>query len=282
MLTACGFTEIMSNSLTKSAYYPDSKSLVRLLNPLSSDLDVLRQTLLFNALEAIQLNTNHKNGDLKIYEFGNVYFCAESTASSTSPLSKYSQHQRLGIAVTGLATIPSWNTKAEPSTFYTLRAVVEQLLGRYGLDIYNLDPSIIVSMDAVPPQLRKAFDLKNDVYYVEIDFDKLIATVQNHRIRVHELSKYPTVKRDLALLVDQEVTFQTLREIAFRAEQKLLTNVTLFDVYEGDKLPAGKKSYALGFVLEDPTQTLTDVQIDTAMSTVLKAFEQHANAQIRS
>ena len=307
MLTARGFTEIMSNSLTKTAYYEDLKAYpveqcVKIMNPLSADLGVMRQTLLFNTMEAVQLNANHRNGDLKIYEFGNCYFYNKVEAKEgeeVAPLASYSENYRLAIAVTGLATPQSWNTKAEPASFYTLRAQVELLLRRFGLDIYALRTESLESdlfgdavelylnnkpfaqLGQVNAKICKAFDLKQDVFFAELDFDLLLKATRKHKVAAQELSKYPEVKRDLALLVDKGVSFSQLRATAFATEKKLLKSVSLFDVYEGDKLPEGKKSYALSFILEDKNQTLNDKTIERTMSALQSAFEQKHGAQIR-
>ena len=303
-LTANGYTEIMSNSLTKGAYYEGSKTYpvercVKILNPLSQDLNVMRQTLLFNALEAVELNVNRRNANLKMYEVGNCYTYAEEKASEENVLAKYEESYRIGITVTGLATQLAWNTKAEASSFFTLRAAVERLLKRFGIDIYALQsesidddlyadaivfkqgPKELLRMGVVSPIVRKKFDIKQEVYFAEIDFDQLIKMTKKSKVQFKELSKFPEVKRDLALLVDKSVSFSTLRSIAFGAEKKVLKSVSLFDVYEGDKLPEGKKSYALSFILEDRNQTLTDKQIERSMSNIQTQLEQKAGAEVR-
>ena len=304
-LSANGFTEIMSNSLTKAAYYEGLTSYkrehcVKILNPLSNDLNVMRQTLLFNMLEAVQLNTNHRNGDLKLYEFGNCYFYDEAKRSEADRLAPYSEEYRLAIAVTGAAVPQSWNAKPQASSFFTLRAVAEKLLRRFGLDIYALkceplqsdlfgdgislsagNGKELLQMGVVASRIRRAFDLKQEVYYLEMNFDALVKSTRKHRIAFEELSKFPEVKRDLALLVDRQVTFAQLRAIALATERKLLKSVSLFDVSEGDKLPEGKKSYALSFVLEDKSQTLTDKAIERVMNNLQAQFERQAGAVVR-
>ena len=304
LLTDNGFVEIMSNSLTKGSYYEGLESYkaencVRIMNPLSADLNVMRQTLLFNALEAVQLNVNHRNSDLKLYEFGNCYYYNAEAKSEENTLASYSENYRLAIAVTGASAAQSWNVRAEKSDFYTLRAVAEKVLRRFGLDIYSLKSEKVQSdlfaealsvqingkellrMGVVTSKIRAKFDLKQEVYFLEMDFDRLLKAAKKHRIAAEELSKFPEVKRDLALLVDKDVTFEKLRSIAFATEKKLLKSVSLFDVYEGDKLPAGKKSYALSFVLEDKSQTLTDKVIDKVMNNLMAQFERQAGAQVR-
>lgn len=304
-LTDNGFTEIMSNSLTKAAYYEGlaacpPERCVRIINPLSADLNVMRQTLLFNMLEAVCLNINHKNGDLKLYEFGNCYFYDEAKRTEENHLAAYSEEYRLAIAVTGIATPQSWNTKPEKASFFTLRAVAEKLLRRFGIDIYalkseptqsdlfaegltmSLNGKELLQIGVVSSKLRRLTDVKQEVYYLEMNFDALVRSTKKHRIAAEELSKFPEVKRDLALLVDRDVTFAALRSVALATERKLLKSVSLFDVYEGDKLPVGKKSYALSFILEDKTRTLDDKTIERVMANLTRQFEQQCGAQVRS
>ncbi len=304
MLSAVGYTEIMSNSLTKAAYYDSltayaASKCVRIINPLSADLNVMRQTLLFNTLEAVELNANRRNGDLKIYEFGNCYYYNDQADTSEKILAPYSENYRLAVAVTGTAEAPSWNKKAAQASFYTLRAAVEKVLSRFGIDIYSLKSAtstndifseglslsqgnkLFVELGCVTPALCKQLGVKQDVFYAEFDFDALVKSTRKHKITVSELSKFPEVKRDLALLLDESVTFERLRQVAFQAEKKLLKSVTLFDVYQGDKLPAGKKSYALSFTLEDKNQTLTDKVIEKTMANIQRQLEQACAAQVR-
>lgn len=304
-LTANGYSEIMSNSLTKSAYYEGLQSYpadrcVRILNPLSTDLNVMRQTLLFNMLEAIALNANRRNGDLKLYEFGNCYFYDADKRTDERPLDGYSEQYRLAIAVTGAEVAASWNAKPAPASFFTLRAIAEKLLRRFGIEIYalqaeelqndlfseglalSLNGKELLRIGAVNAKIRRLADVKQPVYFLEMNFDALVKSTKRLKIAVEELSKFPEVKRDLALLVDRNVTFAALREAAFAAERKLLKHVSLFDVYEGDKLPAGKKSYALSFILEDKSRTLDDKTIERAMTNLAKQFEQKCGATVRA
>lgn len=303
-LTSNGFTEIMSNSLTKSSYYDEltdypAANCVKIINPLSADLNVMRQTLFFNAMEAVELNTNHRNPNLKMYEFGNVYRFNPDKAVEGG-LAPYAENYRLAITVTGLNIAGSWNSKSEPTTFFNLRAVAENLLRRFGLDIYKLKSEAIqndiyseglsvlqngktlFTIGIVSPKMKKRFGLKADIYYLEMDFDMFVKSTRKHTVNAEDIARFPEVKRDLALLVDKEVKFARLREIAFATEKKLLREVTLFDVYEGDKLPEGKKSYALGFVLQDTEKTMTDQLIDKTMSNLIAQFEQQANASVRA
>ncbi len=304
-LTANGFTEIMSNSLSKGAYYEEltacpPERCVRILNPLSADLNVMRQTLLFNMMEAVCLNANRKNGDLKLYELGNCYFYDAEKRQEENALAPYSEEYRLAIAVTGAAATQSWNTKAEKSSFFTLRAVAEKLLARFGVDIYALKSEPLKSdlysdglsmmqgnkellqIGVVSATVRRATDVKQEVYFLELNFDALVRATKKQKITAEELSKFPEVKRDLALLVNKSVTFAALREVALATERKLLKSVSLFDVYEGDKLPAGKKSYALSFVLEDKSRTLDDKTIERVMANLTRQLEQKCGAQIRA
>lgn len=298
-----GFTEIMSNSLTKAAYYEHSESFplancVKIMNPLSADLNVMRQTLLFNSLEAVALNTNHRNPNLKLFELGNVYRYNPERAADGG-LAPYGESYRLAVTMTGLDRLASWNAKAEPADFYRLRAVAEHILGRFGLDIYKLQSreasgdvfregmtvlmngKELLSIGIVADKLLKPFDIKTDVFYLEMDFGLFTKAVRKHNVKAEELPRFPAVRRDLALLVDRNVTYAQLRAIAFSTERKLLRNVTLFDVYEGDKVPAGKKSYALGFVLQDMERTLTDQAIDKVMTNLLAQFSRQTGAVVR-
>lgn len=304
LLASIGFREIMSNSQTKAAYYEGLTSYpasrcVKILNPLSNDLNVMRQTLLFNALEAVQLNTNRKNGDLKLFELGNCY-SYDATKAEQGGLAPYEERAMVSMIVTGNDRAASWNVPSRPSDFFTLKNTAERMLKRFGLDLNSAvfetcDSDLyseavcckfngsqrLLEMGVVSRKIRNQFDIKNDVFYLEMNFDTLVKLIRNHSVTVSELSKFPEVKRDLALLVDKAVTFSQLRHIAYSTEKKLLKNVTLFDVYEGDKLPEGKKSYALSFTLEDTTKTLTDQVIDRTMNNLLQAFEKQTGAQLR-
>lgn len=309
LLVGQGCVEIMSNSLTRAAYYEGlaaypAERCVRILNPLSNELNVMRQTLLFNALEAVALNVNRRNGDLRLFEFGNCYFFdpeAAAASEAKGTLGPYSEERRLAITVSGLERQPNWNDpKPGMSDFFTVKSLTEQLLQRLGVNIYEgtyetLDSDLyseaiaytirgkrLFEMGVVSPKLaRTVFDLKQPVYYMEMNVGLLHRIVETVRVQAAELSKYPEVKRDLALLVDRAVTFSQLREAAVRAEKKLLKSVGLFDVYEGDKLPEGKKSYALSFVIEDTTKTLTDTEIERIMGNISSALTRATGAQVR-
>ncbi|MDR0955162.1 MAG: phenylalanine--tRNA ligase subunit beta [Rikenellaceae bacterium] len=302
-LTANGFNEIMSNSLTKASYYQDNATYpiercVRILNPLSIDLNVMRQTLLYNALEAAQLNANHRNSDLKLYEFGNCYFYDEAKKPDGG-LAPYSENQYLSVLIAGNDRPASWNIKSTPTDFFTLKSFAEKLLKRFGFDLseaqtdsfdsplfseaveYKLRGKTLFHLGVLDKKLCRSFDQKTPVYFLEMNADTLLGLLKNHQITVKELAKYPEVRRDLALLVDRSVSFAQLKRLAFSTEKKLLKSVTLFDVYEGDKLPEGKKSYALSFVLQDPERTMTDSVTDSVMNKIAGRLEKETGAQIR-
>ena len=310
LLVGQGCVEIMSNSLTRGAYYEGlaaypAENCVKILNPLSNELNVMRQTLLFNALEAVALNVNRRNGDLRLFEFGNCYFFSPAAAAAEGAkgtLKPYSEERRLALTVTGLERQPNWNApKPQMSDFFTVKYLTEQLLQRFGVNIYEgfyetiksdlyseavaykIRGKKLFEMGVVSPKLaRGTFDLKQPVYFMEMNVGHLQKIVETVRVQAAELSKYPEVKRDLALLVDKNVTFSQLREAASKAEKKLLKSVGLFDVYEGDKLPEGKKSYALNFVIEDTTKTLTDTEIERIMGNIAAALAKATGAQVRA
>jgi phenylalanyl-tRNA synthetase beta chain len=288
LLTANGFNEIMSNSLTKSAYSSDPDKAVKILNPLSSDLDVMRQTMLYSGLEAIAYNQNHRSVDLKIYEFGKVYWVEEE---------KYTETQRLSIFISGAASGEQWNKKASPVSFYNLKSVVDGLLGKlnitdvavedavsdafaYGLQ-YKLNTKAVVALGAVAGSALKKADAGGEVFYADFNFDLLLKAARKNQVVFKDISKFPAVRRDLSMLIDQSVTFAQLELIARKAERKLLQDVNVFDVYQGDKLPPGKKSYALSFVLQDDEKTLTDKAIDTTIQKIIYNFGKEAGAEIR-
>lgn len=295
-LSALGCNEIMSNSLTKASYYEQCESYpvdkcVRIVNPLSADLNVMRQTLFFNAMEAIELNTNRKNGDLQMYEFGNCYFYNSEANREKNALYSYREESHCAITVTGRDGAASWNRQATQSSFYTLKSMAEKVLKRFGLDlndavysacesdIYSEGVNIkirgkqLLTIGVVSKKFRKMFDIKAEIYFLDMNFEVFLDIIKSNSLTVNELSKFPEVRRDLALLVDKNVTFTELRSVALKVEKKMLKNVTLFDIYEGDKVPEGKKSLALNFVLEDTTKTLTDSVIDKCMSALIYQFE---------
>ncbi|MBB3057428.1 phenylalanine--tRNA ligase subunit beta [Mucilaginibacter gotjawali] len=288
LLTANGFNEIMSNSLTKSAYSSNLDTAVKILNPLSNDLDVMRQSMLFSGLEAIAYNQNHKNPDLKLYEFGKVYSVEEE---------KYIETQRFAVFITGSDVAAQWNQKSKPASFYNLKAVVDGVLAKIGIsDIlvedatckklayglqYKLNNKQLVKFGSVAAEALKKTDVDKEVFYADFNFDMILKQVRKNKIVYAEISKFPAVRRDLSMLIDKNVTFGQLKQIAQKTERKLLQDVNVFDVYQGDKLPAGKKSYALSFILQDSEKTLTDKAIDGIMQKLIYNLEKESGAEIR-
>ena len=313
-LTAQGFNEILNNSLTKVSYYEALEGLsldscVKIMNPLSQDLGVMRQTLLFGGLESIQRNANRKNADLKFYEFGNCYhYNAQKIADRQAkdprweydPLYAYSEEPHLALWLTGNKSTQSWVQKEEKTSFYTLRAYVNNVLRRLGVNIDNclLEPleselcadGLVIKapngkqigmMGVVNSKLLKAFDIDNPVYYADLDWSMLLKLNKQYKPVINDLPKFPEVKRDFALLVDKSVKFADLAKAALATEKKLLKAVNLFDVYEGKNLEAGKKSYALSFILQDTENTLKDKQIEAIMAKLQKVFEEKFDAKLR-
>ncbi len=288
MLTANGFLEIWCNSLTKAAYAKNTAETVHLLNPLSSDLNVMRQSLLLPALESVAYNQNRKNTDVRFYEFGKTYHLIGE---------KYVERARLLILISGAKQTEQWNQPTLNTTFYNLKAAVDAVIDRLGLLNYQTaeisdenfayglkyfrGEKIMVSFGAATQADKKNTGVDKDVFYADFDWVMLLDAVKKNKIVNKEVPKYPAVRRDLSLLVDTAVTFDDLKTIAFKIEKKLLKNVQVFDVYVGDKLPENKKSYALNFILQDEEQTLTDKQIDAIMQKIIYNLAQNANAEIR-
>lgn len=304
-LVGCGFNEILNNSLTKSAYYENLetyplKDSVMLMNPLSNDLNCMRQTLLFGGLESIQHNANRKNADLKFFEFGNCYYYNAEKKNPEKALAAYSENYHLGLWVTGKRVTNSWAHAEENSSVYELKAYVLNIFSRLGLnlgsvvfgnlanEIYSAAVSIhtrggklLATFGIVSKKIQKAFDLDNEVYYAEINWTELMKAVKNVKVSYTEISKFPSVKRDLALLLDKNVQFAEIESIAYETEKKLLKAVELFDVYEGKNLEPGKKSYAVSFLLQDENATLNDKQIDKIMNKLITNLENKLGAKLR-
>ncbi len=308
-LTAQGFYEILNNSLTKVAYYEPLQTYplgecVKIKNPLSQDLGVMRQTLLFGGLESIQRNVNRKNADLKFYEFGNCYhYHANPAAREHNPenaLVEYSEEPHLALWLTGNKTQQSWINKGEKTTFYMLHAYVNGVLTRMGVDVAHCtmeafsnelfsDGLILKAQNGkelgrlaiVDKKLAKQFDIDEAVFFADLDWKQLLRQNKQYKPVINDLPKFPEVKRDFALLVDKQVEFADLARAAFETERKLLKNVYLFDVYEGKNLEDGKKSYALSFILQDPDNTLKDKQIEAIMQRLQKTFEEKFGAKLR-
>jgi len=309
-LTAQGFNEILNNSLTKVSYYEPLQSLtldtcVKIMNPLSSDLGVMRQTLLFGGLESIARNANRKNGDLKFYEFGSCYHRrvagdSQPSGENIDPLRAYSEEPHLGLWLTGNKAAQSWVRKDEKTTFYQLHAFVNNILVRLGVDIAKMtverlenelfsDGLVLKAMNGkalgfigiVARKQLKIFDIEQEVFFADLDWNALLKQNKQYKAVINDLPKYPEVKRDFALLVDKTVEFADLARAAFATEKKLLKNVYLFDVYEGKNLEAGKKSYALSFILQDAENTLKDTQIENIMNRMKATFEEKFHATLR-
>ena len=306
-LTAEGFNEILNNSLTKVAYYEPLEqmslaSCVKIMNPLSNDLGVMRQTLLFGGLESIARNANRKNSDLKFYEFGNCYHynAAVREGNDADPLRAYSEEPHLGLWLTGNKAAQSWVRKEEKTSFYQLHAYVNNIFVRLGVDLAKVtverlenelysDGLVLKAANGkalgfigiVNRKQLKAFDIDQEVFYADLDWNALIKQNKQYKAVINDLPKYPEVKRDFALLVDKSIEFADLARAAFATEKKLLKNVYLFDVYEGKNLEAGKKSYALSFILQDAENTLKDTQIENIMNRLKATFENQFHATLR-
>jgi phenylalanyl-tRNA synthetase beta chain len=310
-LTASGFSEIMNNSLTKKSYYEANEAFpmqhcVPLLNPLSNDLGVMRQTLLFGGLESIAYNRNRKHNDLRFYEFGNCYFYNTDKKREDKPLAQFSEETHLALWICGKRNTKNWAENETDSSVFELKAFLENVLTRLGLsasalffenvgnDIFSTAVSIrtrnrhIGTWGVIRKKILKTFDIDTDVFFAEINWDSLVKetalrlrSATGSSVQFSEISKFPAVSRDLALLIDKKITFADIEQIARKSEKKLLTEVSLFDVYEGKNLPEGKKSYAVNFVLQDNEKTLNDNQIDSVMQKIRKNLEKELAAQLR-
>ena len=303
-----GFREILNNSLTKEAYYNDLTAYpkdraVKLLNPLSSDLNVLRQTLLFGGLESIAHNANRKNANLRFFEFGNCYYKNPDTTDeqkAADTLAAYSEDLHLGLWLTGKRVEASWAHPEEPSSVYELKAYVGHILTRLGAPVGKLkqqagandifakslalvdnNGTVVLEFGLVKKALTAAFDISAEVYFADINWTLLMKKTKKHSVSFTEISKFPAVSRDLALLVDKSVEFARIEQIAFAADRKFLKKVTLFDVYEGKNLEAGKKSYAVNFLLQDETKTMNDKQTDAVMAKIIASLEKQLGAKLR-
>ena len=304
-LTGCGFNEIMCNSLSSISYYEGCEeypenNCARLLNPLSNDLCVMRQTLLFGGLESLARNINRRRPHLRMYEFGNCYHYNPEASTEKSITAPYTEEKHLGLWLTGNRVSGSWAHPDEKSSVYELKAYVENIISRIGVPakditmtqisngiysaallIANRAGKELATVGIITKKVAKKFDIDIEIYYAELNWDNLMRYALRNKVTYTELPKFQAVKRDLALLIDQNVTFADIQRIAYETERKLLKEVTLFDVYEGDKLPAGKKSYAVSFLLQDAEKTLNDKQIDNVMSRLITALTKQLNAELR-
>ena len=293
LLSNSGFNEAMNNSLTKDDNTKliselDIEQNVVILNPLSKDLNVMRQSLLFSGLENIAYNHNRKSMDIKIYEFGKTY---------RKKGQKYSESQHLQVLVSGRLQAENWNANSDKADFFFIKEKVEHILNRLGIkdvqseqvNTYGFEEALmykcknkrLVCFGKLDNKICKAFDVKSEVYAADFDWDTVLDLVIYTKTGFQEISKFPVVRRDLSLLVDKSVSFEKLRMIAIKADNKILKSVSLFDVYEGSKLPDGKKSYALAFTMGDATRTLTDMHVDKVMKKLMNSFRQQVGAEIR-
>ena len=300
-----GFNEILNNSLTKAAYYDTlesykSENLVRVMNPLSSDLNVMRQTLLFGGLECIAHNANRKNGNVRFFEFGNCYNFNAEKKNPDQTLAAYKEDYHLGLWLSGQHISGSWAHADEETSFYELKSYVMNVLARLGLtvninsvadyesDIFSVAQCInnkagqpLVIMGIVSKKILKTFDIAQNVFYADINWNAVMKAIKNHSVSFTEIAKFPAVSRDLALLVDKSVKFAQIEQIAYQTEKKLLKDVQLFDVYEGKNLEAGKKSYAVNFTLQNPTATMSDKQIEKTMQSLIFNLQKRLDAKLR-
>lgn len=306
-LVGCGFNEILNNSLSKASYYETDAwnslpwaTTVKVMNPLSADLGVMRQSLLFGGLESLARNINRKRTNLKFFEAGNVYTYNPEKDNHEESIKAYSQEYHLALWLTGKRVEGSWAHADEETSFYELKAYVENILRRagvaggtvvtektannlfaYGLTLKNRGGKVLVEYGKLAKKVLHVMGIDNDVYYAELNWAGILKAIKKNNIEFKELNKYPAVSRDLALLVDENVEFAEIESIARQSEKKLLKKVELFDVYQGKNLPAGKKSYAVNFLLEDESQTLTDKQIDAIMQKLIKNLTGKLGAELR-
>ncbi len=303
LLVSNGFYEMMNNSLTKSEYYFKLKTfpqsaLVRILNPLSSDFDCLRQTLLLNGLEVVSHNINHQQTNLKLFEFGNVYSMTPN--ADPTDLNSYIEQQKISLFVTGNGAL-TWNGGTGSSSYFLLKGYLEMLLKRFGIELADLTYSMapddifaeglvyltnggkeIATIGTISNGLLKQFGFKQKVYAAEVSWLPILNFIKRHKITFKELPRFPEVRRDLALLVDETVSFAELRALALKTEKRLLKKITLFDVYRGDKIPSGKKQYAISFLLQDTEKTLTDKYVEEVMNRLFSAFSDKFGATLRN
>jgi len=302
LLSANGYAEIMCNSLNPASWYEESDfdkgKMVRLANPLSSDLNVMRQTLLFGGLSSIIWNINRQNPDLKFYEFGHCYFFKKPREGNPR-VENYVEKASLDLFITGNSNRQSWNSKTNPTNFFNIKSSVEMVLSRLGVTPENLiqgesdkkyfvesltyifNNKIVAEAGRISKRYLSKFDIGQDVYYGNIDWGFLLKLARLQKITFHELPKYPAVRRDLALLLDRGIKFSQIRDIALKTEKNIIQDINLFDVYESDTLGENKKSYAVSFVLREELKTMTDKNIDKVMSNLIKAFEKELYAQVR-
>ena len=304
-LVGCGFREILNNSLTKTAYYTElnkytEETTVKVMNPLSNDLGVMRQSLLFGGLESICRNINHKMPNLRFFEFGNCYHYSPEKKNDEDPIKAYTEEMHLGMWTTGKRVEGSWAHADEKTSFYELKAYVMNIFTRLGVNpgivvtetsdnnifgkalaLKARSGKVLCEMGTVCHKLLKKMDIDQDVFYADINWDNVMRAIKKNEVLYHDISKFPSVSRDLALLIDKSVEFEQIEQIAHQTEKKLLKSVELFDVYEGKNLPEGKKSYAVNFILQDETKTLNDKQIEAIMTKLINNLKQKLGAELR-
>lgn len=303
LLSSNGFSEIMCNSLNPESWYEqsedfESNQLVRLANPLSSDLNAMRQTLLFGGLNSVLWNVNRQCYDLKFYEFGNCYFRI-SSEHEVPEVNDFNERTSLDLFITGRTGKESWNHKTNPTDFFHIRSATEMVLSRLGIDpsvavsgesrkkyfsesvTYMINNKIIAEAGKISKSYLTKFDIEQDVFYSHLDWDQILRIIRNSSIKYKELPRFPSVRRDLALLLDKKVRFSQIRDLAFITEKNLLQEIGLFDVYESEVLGPDKKSYAVSFILRDSFKTMTDKNIDKVMNNLVRVFESELGAKIR-
>ena len=304
-LVGCGFREILNNSLTKTAYYTElnkytEETTVKVMNPLSNDLGVMRQSLLFGGLESISRNINHKMPNLRFFEFGNCYHYSPEKKNDEDPIKAYTEEMHLGMWTTGKRVEGSWAHADEKTSFYELKAYVINIFTRLGVNpgivvtetsdnnifgkalaLKARSGKVLCEMGTVCHKLLKKMDIDQEVFFADINWDNVMRAIKKNEVLYHDISKFPSVSRDLALLIDKSVEFEQIEQIARQTEKKLLKSVELFDVYEGKNLPEGKKSYAVNFILQDESKTLNDKQIEAIMTKLINNLKQKLNAELR-
>lgn len=299
-LVSNGFYEAMSNSLTKENYYSNlnsykAENTVKIQNPLSQELNAMRQTLLFGGLEAVERNIRYKNQDLKLFEFGNCYSYNKEKAEFKQ---KYFESQHLALFISGNKSEVNWNTPEKKSDFFYLKSYSENILKYLNFDVdifeteefsndiynfaltYKLNNNVLLKVGSVRKSILKQMDIDQDVYYADFEWEELLKVIPATK-RFKQLAKFPEVRRDLALLIDENISFKKIKELAFKTEKNYLKKVSIFDVYKGEKLGEGKKSYAVSFILQDEEKTFTDKQIDKIMERLMSVYKTEINATIR-
>jgi phenylalanyl-tRNA synthetase beta chain len=300
-LAANGFHEIMNNSLTRSAYYTGNQDYpldhcVKMMNPISRDLDVMRQALFFGVMESVVYNLNRKKTDLKMFEFGRVY---STRSTKADPLQGYHEENHLAIMITGRSRPESWNSSENLVDFFELKGFLGAIFMKLAIspDKWHTEPCSthqivngltyyvkekkILTMGFLSSQILKVFDIRQPVLYAEVNWDLLFSLIPGKDAKYYGIPKFPEVRRDLALLVNQDVDFSQIEKLAFQTEKKLLKRVGLFDVYEGDNIAPGLRSYAVSFILQDEEKTLTDKEIEKVMDRLIKAMDVQLKAKIR-